>query len=153
MLTEDASIAPQNKETIQKLQDKHPKELCSFVEVPHGPFALLYSGVEEVSEVIRSFPNGSAAGCDGLSPQHIKDMFLNINEGPLKDKNIQRFTNFINHIINEKMPDEIRQVFYGAQLIALNKKDGGVRPIAIGNTLRRICAKIVNRRGQKAFLR
>ena len=31
--------------------------------------------------------------------------------------------------------------FFGANLIALNKKEGGVRPIAVGNTLRRLVAK------------
>ena len=32
-------------------------------------------------------------------------------------------------------PQEIRSIFFGASLCALRKKDGGVRPIAIGNTL------------------
>ena len=32
----------------------------------------------------------------------------------------------------------------GARLIALKKPEGGVRPIAIGEILRRICSKIVN---------
>ena len=38
-----------------------------------------------------------------------------------------------------------RQV-YGARLVALGKKDGGVRPIAIGLTLRRLAAKVVMRK-------
>ena len=40
-----------------------------------------------------------------------------------------------------ELPTFILPLFYGARLIALNKKDGGVRPIAVGNTLRRLAAK------------
>ena len=40
------------------------------------------------------------------------------------------------------MPDPIRPLFYGASLCALEKKDGGIRPIAIGNTLRRLATKV-----------
>ena len=42
-----------------------------------------------------------------------------------------------------KVPLEVRKIFYGANLTALSKKDGGVRPIAVGFTLRRLAAKIV----------
>ena len=36
--------------------------------------------------------------------------------------------------------------FFGASLIPLSKKDGGVRPIAIGQTLRRVVAKCIGGR-------
>lgn len=42
------------------------------------------------------------------------------------------------------MPEEIVPYFCGARLIALNKKSGGIRPIAVGSTLRRLCGKICN---------
>ena len=42
-----------------------------------------------------------------------------------------------------RVPKLVAEVFYGANLIALGKKDGGVRPIAVGFTLRRLAAKIV----------
>ena len=35
---------------------------------------------------------------------------------------------------------QVRPFFFGASVIALNKKDGGVRPIAVGCTLRRLVA-------------
>lgn len=34
-------------------------------------------------------------------------------------------------------------MFYGANLIALRKKDGGIRPIAVGSTLRRLSGKTI----------
>jgi hypothetical protein len=41
------------------------------------------------------------------------------------------------------IPLEISQILYGVSLCALSKKDGGIRPIAVGCTLRRLAAKIV----------
>ena len=40
------------------------------------------------------------------------------------------------------MPGFALATFYGATLCALNKKGGGVRPIAVGNTFRRLATKI-----------
>ena len=42
-----------------------------------------------------------------------------------------------------KVPILVRETFFGANLIALKKVDAGIRPIAIGFTLRRFAAKIV----------
>ena len=48
------------------------------------------------------------------------------------------------------MHHSIKPIFYGAKLIALSKKDNGIRPIAIGETLRRLTAKIAIASVQKA---
>jgi hypothetical protein len=39
-------------------------------------------------------------------------------------------------------PSEICNLLYGASLCVLHKKDGGIRPIAIGNCLRRLTSKL-----------
>ena len=50
---------------------------------------------------------------------------------------------FFNEIVFKgKVPIEVCPFFYGGNLIALSKKCGGIRPIAIGNTLRRLASKI-----------
>jgi hypothetical protein len=41
-----------------------------------------------------------------------------------------------------QLPSEICHLLYGASLCALHKKDGGIRPIAIGNFLRRLTSKL-----------
>ena len=41
-----------------------------------------------------------------------------------------------------KIPSHSRAVFFSAKLCALRKKCGGVRPIAVGNTFRRLAAKV-----------
>lgn len=37
---------------------------------------------------------------------------------------------------------DILKYIYGANLCALNRKDGGLQPIAVGCTFRRIAAKV-----------
>ena len=40
-----------------------------------------------------------------------------------------------------KVPQDILSVLYGANLVALSKPGGGIRPIAVGNILSRLVAK------------
>jgi len=42
------------------------------------------------------------------------------------------------------LPLNVREIFFGGRLIALQKKDGGIRPVAVGYTLRRLAAKCAN---------
>ena len=90
---------------------------------------------------IQSFPLGSAGGPDLLSPQHLLDMTSrSAGEGGLQL--LQALTSFCNFALAGKVTEEIRPFFFGASLLALRKKDGGVRPITIGLTLRRLIAKV-----------
>ena len=100
---------------------------------------------KEVIDAVRSFPNGSAGGMDGLSPQHLKNLLMGPQDEH-KKKLLNSLAQFINHVLAGKVPESYRTVFFGAALIALRKKDGGLRPIAVGNTLRRLACKIVSKR-------
>ena len=82
-----------------------------------------------------SFPNSSSAGLDGVSPQVLNNLTateLNF---------LRASTNLVNVILEGKVPFELWPYFFGAKLIALKKPDGGLRPIAAGNTFRRLSAK------------
>lgn len=48
---------------------------------------------------------------------------------------INRLTKFM---LASKMQSKLCKIVYGAALCALNKEDGGVRPIAVENTFRRL---------------
>jgi len=52
---------------------------------------------------------------------------------------------FCNLTLAGGIPAAVRPAFFGGVLHALAKPDGGVRPIAVGLTLRRLVAKVVNR--------
>lgn len=48
------------------------------------------------------------------------------------------------HTCIKRFTAEVCPLIYGANLVALSKKDGGIRPIAGGNTIRRLTSKIVS---------
>ncbi|XP_063537560.1 uncharacterized protein LOC134746918 [Cydia strobilella] len=51
-------------------------------------------------------------------------------------------TKLVNLMLSGKVNPLFEPIIYGANLIALTKKDGGIRPIAVGSTFRRLTSKI-----------
>jgi len=47
-------------------------------------------------------------------------------------------------LLSGRCPDDVRPFLFGGSLTALSKKDGGVRPIAVGCVFRRLAAKCAN---------
>ena len=70
------SIADITAEVISELDEKHPhKHLDSLVmQPPEGSIQSAIVSELEICHAIRSFPNGSSGGPDGLRPQHLKDL-------------------------------------------------------------------------------
>ena len=85
------------------------------------------------------FPNGSAAGPVKIIAQIFKDLVSKSN-GSAGLIFLKSLTKLMNLIGDGKIPDPLRAFFFGAKLIALIKIDGGLRTIAIGNTLKRIAS-------------
>jgi hypothetical protein len=89
---------------------------------------------------VKSFLPGSTGGLDGLRPQHLKDM-VSVSAGEAGQRLLGHLTEFTNFCLAGRVPVVIQPVFCEASLCALAKKDGGIRPIAVGCTLRRLIAK------------
>jgi hypothetical protein len=53
-------------------------------------------------------------------------------------------TGFVNLVLEGGCPPSVCPTFFGGRLIAIEKKSGGYRPIAVGYTLRRLVAKCAN---------
>ena len=97
----------------------------------------------ELIAAIKSFSAGSVGGPGGIRPQHILDLTNNLEAGPAL---VTSLTTFINMLLTGRCPDFVIPVFFGGNLIALEKKCGGIRPIAIGYTLRRLAANALTHR-------
>lgn len=127
-------VAPHSDTVINQLRKKHPEEQES-PNFPPPPFADIT--MKEIENAIRSFPNGSSGGFDGLQPQHLKDMMNGTSE-----QSINNFLTTMSQLLTLGLkgliPESVCSVLYGARLIALQKPDDGLRPIAVGNVLRRI---------------
>ena len=80
----------------------------------------------------------ASGGPHGLQPQHIKDMITESagESGCMLLRALVSLVNFALSVLESVCP-----FFLGTNLVALNKKDGGVCPITVGNTLRRLIVK------------
>jgi len=121
----------------------HPQEApCAATTptfAPPEPFSAA-----EVRKALMSFPPGSAAGPTGLSPAHLTELIAVVGT-PLVDG----LCHAASLLAAGAVPAEAAPYFFGAKLSALRKKDGGVRPIACGETLRRLAARCLCSRVRK----
>ena len=144
ILSSDDSILPFDHESLSRLKLKHPSQHPDTV-LPNPPEAeeitmALQLSEPQVLKAIQSFPGGSAGGSDLLLPQHLKDMISKVSGEPGAQLLIS-ISRFCNKMLRGEIPEKILPFLYGASLIAFSKPNGGIRPIAIGNTLRRLTAK------------
>ncbi|XP_063893027.1 uncharacterized protein LOC135117549 [Helicoverpa armigera] len=114
--------------------------LDALERCPLCPQARFFRGRHLVT-AIGSFRSGSAGGLDGLSPQHLKDLTCP-SAGEAGESLLKELTALTNLMLSGKVDETVIDVLYGANLCALRKKDGGIRPIAVGTTYRRMAAKI-----------
>jgi hypothetical protein len=133
-----------SEEVLASLKEKHPPpfEPRNPPEPPSNEDNVIVSKLQ-VEAAIHSFKSGAAGGPDGLTPQHLKDL-TSKELGQAAITLLETITNLLNQIIIPgRIPEEVCKVFYGASLMALSKTDGGIRPIAIGFTLRRLVGKVL----------
>jgi hypothetical protein len=95
----------------------------------------------DVINAIRSFPAGSNAGPDGLRPQHLLDL---VDCQEAEHTLVMATTALVNLLLQGWCQSEVRTVLFGGKLLALKRKAGGIRPIAIGYTWRGLAAKCAN---------
>ena len=119
---------------------------------PKNPHAAI-----EVLQAALSFPKGSAAGPSGFRPSHLREALL-CGASEVESSVLNTLTDFVNLCASGTLPVEITQVVLAATLIPFRKNSardvsivGGVRPIASGETLRRLVAKCVLKKVQDKF--
>lgn len=143
ILLSDSSLASSNSDTLKALQDKHPSPSRQLAIPPEPDLssAFLSVSVADVTNAIGSFYSGSASGLDGLRPQHLKEL-TSSSAGNNGTKLLESLCKLCNFLLRGMLNPQVCPYLYGATLCALEKKDGGIRPIAIGNTIRRLVAKL-----------
>ncbi|CAB3257763.1 unnamed protein product [Arctia plantaginis] len=72
----------------------------------------------------------SAGGIAGLTPQHLKNL-VRPSTGEVADALLKKLTALVNLKLSGNVDDSIIDVLYGANLCALCKNHGGIRPIAL----------------------
>ncbi|KAJ2939808.1 hypothetical protein O0L34_g18001 [Tuta absoluta] len=139
----DDSIAAPGPETLASLQLKHPppSRPLNFPQAPDRATPALSVKEDDVTLALGSFHNGSSAGLDGIRPAHLKEL-TSISAGDNGHRLLGCLTGLCNFLLSGRLNPEVCPYMYGANLCALSKKEGGIRPIAVGNTFRRLTAKM-----------
>ena len=84
----------------------------------------------------------SAPGPSGLRPSHVQEA-LTCGAAGLYEQFLDTITLFCNLAASGRLPGDFSQMLSAARLLPFAKKTGGVRPIAVGETLRRLTSKLV----------
>ena len=112
-------MADRSEATFTTIKVKHPSPYPNS-SIPPSPVVILFLppvSVDEVSRVIRSFPNGSVGGSDGLRPQHLKDMTNSSNAVDPSLELLSALASFSTLVLEGKTPLPIHPFFFGATLI------------------------------------
>ena len=138
-----SGIADSSEATVNNLRAKHPHQnppTPIFLPLnPERPVAS--ASKEQVEKKMRSFQKGSGAGPDGFRPDYFKDILSAPNEANVKQY-VAAYTNFCNLALEGRIPKGVQPFFSGAKLIAIQKADNGIRPIAVGTTDSRMVSKL-----------
>lgn len=142
ILSSNDSVADFSESTKSLLQAKHPPgqnedSVCPIISHT-AAFSVTRS---QVASAVISFNTGSAGGLDSLRPSHMQDM-LSYSTGAAGERLLTSLTSLCNFMLLGKVNCKVCPVLYGGSLCALTKKDGGIRPIAVGNFFRRLVAKL-----------
>ena len=157
LLSSQDALAPATQATLSRLLTMHPPSPADRRVAPTTSSVALQATPHTVLEAITSFPNGSAAGPDGLRPQHLKDLLActgigravdSVGDGVTGDSGqvihplLLAITDLINLLLAGDTPTCVRATLFGGSITAISKKGGGIRPIAVGYTWRRLAGKV-----------
>ena len=96
--------------------------------------------VGKLTELVRSFPPGSGSGPSGLSPAHLQEAVA-CGDDEASRRLLGALDAFVMVCEDGGLPEAAAQHLASANLIPLRKGDDGVRPVAVGECLRRLVGK------------
>ena len=137
-LTSTGLIDP-SPESLEQMLAKHPQAPPPIIPSDPSPLPIRIDNVG-ISRAIKSFPNGTAPGPSGLRASHLKEAVSCPASGNVVLTSLSQFANLM---CSGGFPSSYASFFCGADLIAIRKPNGGLRPIAIGEILRRLISKCV----------
>ena len=127
---------------LQRLMDLHPKGTSAPPPPRHVEVAPVQC--DELLAAAKHNCSGAAAGLSGMTDE----LFYRLCLDP---RCLTPLTNMLTWIVNGRTSEEVRLRIIRCRLIALLKPDGGVRPIAIGETILKIASMIMANRNNHAL--
>ena len=137
-------LAAATAETTKKLASKHPSRVSPLNVRPPNvqePFIL---SKKIFFETIRRSPRGTGTGPSGWRYEHLKALLDNCSTADL-------LHSVCSSIASGSIPESTLNLLTASRLIAIPKPNGDVRPIAIGEALRRLTAKSICAQKKDSF--
>ena len=135
-------FAPATDDTVAQLLSKHPHRMISSHR-PEETSKVESDSVNPISlkkeaffNAIRKAPRGSGAGPSGWRYEHLNTLLEN-------DLTCELLYLVCSLIAGGKVPNSVLPLLTASRLIALPKANDDVRPIAIGEVIRRATAKAI----------
>jgi len=137
---------PSDRAVLDRLKELHPSDAPLPVPEPiersPDPLDVSDADKERMRALVSSFPAGSAGGPSGLRPQHLLDV-LHAASTRAQDALLTALISFCRLSCGGQCASEAVPLLCAAKLWPLRKADGSVRPIAVGETLRRLVGKFL----------
>ena len=143
-------VASPSAELTEKLRAKHPTAAVPITGTWSTDMPAFIVTQENLTQQLRSFPKGTSCGRSGLRVSHLMS-FVTANIYQLTEN----LVGLLNIIASGLAPSSFAPFLLSAPLVPINKKDGGIRPIAVGEVFRRVVSKIAMasvKRVAEAFL-
>jgi hypothetical protein len=129
-------VAPASPETTQLLRDKHPEG--QPIQLVMEPTQCLEITSDIVLAQLAKFSKGVGCGRSGWRVNH----FLECSKPQIGlPEFLDNLTSFINLCLEGKALQSFATFMSSAPLVPLLKKDDSIRPIAVGEVLRRLISK------------
>ena len=130
-------------EVTQQLRQLHPSRYEEWLRVPPMSPDVTDEQIRlAISDAITSFPAMSAAGPSGLKPSHLRDM-LNSSAVAVRERFVGLLSRLVKAAVTGSLPLDVAPSLMAGNLLPFAKPAGGVRPIAVGETLRRLISKVL----------
>ena len=134
---ETAPTAPDTTDALRLLHPPSDSVPAPLVVEENTPDVSPCQG-KHLWQALRSFAPDSSAGPSGMSARVIVDLIRH------RPSLVPLLCSVTTLIMAGRIPAPAREWWFGARLVALRKKDGGIRPIACGEVLRRIAGKVLS---------
>ncbi|GKA07179.1 putative reverse transcriptase domain-containing protein [Tanacetum coccineum] len=136
-----SGVAPYNVATLQELKTKHPFMSAPSLPDSHIDHHPLIASQDVVLDKIKSFPQGTSCGRDGLRAQHLMHCLSGATVA-ISDDLVSSITQVVNLFLKGKCPTVLGGYIASAPLTPLVKPGGGIRPIAVGTIWRCLVSKV-----------
>ena len=137
-----ADMAEKSRATVKLLRDKHPAPSLPPGLLPTTDSDPLTLYGPDVYKAALKFKKGTAAGPSGLRPEHLRVVLQ--SPAIRREGASNTLTKLLNRMVAGMIPLEVAPYVCGAHLHASKKRDGGIRPIAVGDLLQLLAFQVVS---------